>query len=78
MIADATREAEAALAAARTRAGEAGAELLKNAELRADSVLKDAESRAEEAKRKMMQETEREIARAAMLAAEKILREKSA
>ena len=72
------REAEALIAQARTRADEKGSELLRAAETRADSILKDAAARAEEAKRQAVLESGREITRAAMLAAEKILREKQA
>ncbi len=74
----AAREAEGMIAAARTRADERGAEIVKIAESRAAAALKDAMERGEEAKRAALKESEREIARAAMLAAEKILREKSA
>ena len=78
LVAHAAREAEGLVAAARTRADERGAEIIKDAETRAATTLKDAEERAEEEKRRALKEGEREIARAAMLAAEKILREKSA
>ena len=73
IVGGAAREAEALVAGARTRAGEAGSELLKAAEMQAERVLKDAAARAEESKRQALSESEREIARAAMLAAEKIL-----
>jgi len=75
---EAAREAEGIVASARTRADERGSEIVKAAQAQADAVLKDAAARAEEAKRQALQESQREIARAAMLAAEKILREKSA
>ena len=45
---------------------------------KASAILKEAQARAEEEKRLAMQESSKEIARAAMLAAEKILKEKSA
>ena len=77
-IARADREAEDLVAAARTQAGEKGIQLLKEAEARAAAVLADAEARAEEAKRQAFLQSEREIGRAAMLAAEKILSQKSA
>jgi F-type H+-transporting ATPase subunit b len=73
MVGNAAREAEALVAAARTRADERGTEIVKAAEVRAQAAIKDAAARAEEAKRQMVKESEREIARAAMLAAEKIL-----
>ncbi|OGG57308.1 ATP synthase F0 subunit B [Candidatus Kaiserbacteria bacterium RIFCSPHIGHO2_01_FULL_55_17] len=77
-IGEASREAESLVATARTRAEEKGAEIVKAAEARAASTLKDAQARAEEAQRQALRESSKEIARAAMLAAEKILREKSA
>ena len=73
LVGAAAREAETLVATARARAGESASEITKAAEARADSVLKDAKERAEEAKRQVALESEREIARAAMLAAEKIL-----
>jgi len=74
IVGTAAREAEGLVAAARTRADEKGSEIVKAAEARATQALKDAEARAEEAKRQAIIESEREIARAAMLAAEKILK----
>lgn len=78
LIGAAARNAEALVAAARLRADEKGSEILRAAEERADRVMKDAAERAEEAQRQALAESSKEIARAAMLAAEKILREKSA
>lgn len=78
MVADAAKEAEGLVATARTRASEMTAETTKAAEAKAGAILKDAQVRAEEAKRLAMQESAKEIARAAMLAAEKILKEKNA
>ncbi len=73
IVGGAAREAEALVASARARADERGVEIVKTAEARAAGVLKDAADRAEEAKRQALKESEREVARAAMLAAEKIL-----
>ena len=70
------REAEGLVAAARTRADEKGGEIVKSAEARANSIMKDAAAKAEESKRQALHETSKEITRAAMLAAEKILKEK--
>ncbi len=78
IVGTAAREAEALVATARARAGDMGHEIVKAAESRADGVMKDAAARAEEAQRNAMQESAKDIARAAMLAAEKVLREKSA
>ncbi|QQG37547.1 MAG: F0F1 ATP synthase subunit B [Candidatus Kaiserbacteria bacterium] len=77
LIGSASREAEGLVAAARTRAEGRADEIVKGAEGQAASILKDAAARAEEAKRAALQESQKEIARAAMLAAEKILREKA-
>lgn len=76
LIGGASREAEALVAAGRARADEKGGEIVRLAEERAQRLLKDAEARADEAKRQALQESSKEIARAAMLAAEKILRTK--
>ncbi|HTR18797.1 MAG TPA: F0F1 ATP synthase subunit B [Candidatus Paceibacterota bacterium] len=75
MVADASKEAEGLVAAARSRASEVTAESTKAAEAKASAILKEAQAHAEEAKRLAMQESSKEIARAAMLAAEKILKE---
>lgn len=74
IVGGAAREAETLVASARTRANEREVEIVKSAEARAAATIKDAAERAEEAKRLALKESEREIARAAMLAAEKILR----
>ena len=74
----AAKEAEQLVAAARSRADEKGNEIVKAAEARANAVIKEAGAHAEEAKRMALAESSKEIARAAVLAAEKILREKSA
>ncbi|MHB1086615.1 MAG: F0F1 ATP synthase subunit B [Minisyncoccota bacterium] len=78
LIGSASRDAEQLVASARARADEKGNQIVRDAEEKAQGVMKDAEARAEEAKRLALQESEKEIARAAMLAAEKILKEKSA
>ncbi len=77
MIGSAAREAEGLVLTARTRADEKANEIVKTAESRADVLLKDAQARAEEAKRLALQESSSEIARAAMLATEKLLRQKT-
>ncbi|TSC62846.1 MAG: F-type H+-transporting ATPase subunit b [Parcubacteria group bacterium Athens0416_74] len=78
LIGSASRDAEQLVATARARADEKGTQIVRDAEEKAHGVMRDAEARAEEAKRLALQESEKEIARAAMLAAEKILKEKSA
>lgn len=74
IVGSAAKEAEGLVAAARLRADEKGSEIVKAAQSRSDALLQEAEARAEEAQRQAIRGSEREIARAAMLAAEKILR----
>jgi len=78
IVGQADREAESILASARAQALEKRSELLKEAGARAENILADATARAEEAKRQALLESEREIARAAILAAEKLLKERAA
>ncbi len=78
IVGDAARQAEGLVAAARTRAEGTGSEIVKQAESRADGIMKDAALRAEEARRAALAASEKDIARAAMLAAEKILSQKNA
>lgn len=78
LVGSAARDAEALVASARTRADEKGSEIVRAAESRADAVMKEAAAKAEEAKRQALAESQKDIARVAMLAAEKILREKAA
>ena len=52
--------------------------MMKQAQARSDAMLADAQARAEEAKRQAIAESQRDIARAAMMAAEEILQERSA
>jgi len=76
IVGKAAQEAEGIVASARERAEEKGTELVGNAKARADSMLADAAARAEEIARKTHAESEKGIAKAAVLMAEKVLREK--
>lgn len=78
MVGEAAREAEALIATARSRAEEKGSDIVRTAEMKAHTILQDAAMQAEEAKRRALSESEKEITKAAVLAAEKILREKAA
>ncbi len=73
IVGAAVRDGEGIVATARDRAEERAEEIVENASDRADTIMKDASDRAEETKRRALQESEREITRAALLAAEKIL-----
>lgn len=76
LIASASKEAETIVLSARGRAEQEASEVAKRAQERADQLLAEAQARAEEAKRQALSAGQKEIARAAMLAAEKILKEK--
>ena len=76
LVASAGKEGEGMVAAASARATERAQEIVKAAEDKAASALAEAQAKGDEAKRKALQESEKEIARAAMLAAEKILKQK--
>lgn len=78
IVASASKEAESVVASARSRADEQSSDILKRSQERANQILTDAQARAEEVRRQALAAGEKEIARAAMLAAEKILKEKSA
>ena len=71
----ANRDAEAVIDRAKTHADEKGTEIIKTAEKKADDLLKDAELRATEIANQAHHEAEVEIAKTAVLAAEKILRQ---
>lgn len=77
IVGRAARDAEGMVLSARATAEEKGATIVASAEAKADGILKDAALRAEEARRQLLLASEKEIAKAAMLAAEKILREKA-
>lgn len=78
IVGKAAREAESLFSASRARASEEGAEIIKQAESRSGAILADAQAQAAEAKRQALLESEKEIARAAVLAAEKIMRNQGA
>jgi len=77
-IGEAAREAQSLVAQARASAEERKTGIIAEAEARAHAMLKDAEARIAEGERQAFQKSERDIAKAAMLAAEKILREHAA
>lgn len=76
IVAQASRDAEGLVSEARARADEKRAQLIHAAEGRAADILDEAHQRAEEAKRQALAASEREITKAAILAAEKILKQK--
>lgn len=71
-------EAEKIIVAARESADSLKTQLLKEAEARAAAVAREAEARAAEAITRARRESERDIARLAVLTAEKVLNENRA
>ncbi len=76
LVHGAETEAESIVAASRESAQAERSRIVKEAEARAASVEKDAEARAKEDAARMLRESEKEIARLSVLAAEKVLRSK--
>lgn len=74
VVKGAENEAEGIVASAREMAGSEKARIVKDAEDRAIQIAADAESRAVETAAKARRESEKEVARLAVLAAEKVLR----
>jgi F-type H+-transporting ATPase subunit b len=72
----AEREASNIVDVARKSAGDERNRIVKEAEARAAQVDKDAHARAEEVAAKSLRDSEKEIARLAMLAAAKVMAEK--
>ena len=78
IVASAAKDAEGLVGDARKRADEKRADMIRAAEAHAEGILAEANARAAEAQRQALAATEREIARTAMLAAEKLLKQRAA
>ncbi len=76
-VADADKKADGILATAREAANKEKASIVSAAESRAAQVAADAEARAAEEVSRARRESEKDIARLALLAAEKVIREKA-
>ena len=74
IIDQATQRASKLVEEGKQRATIQEAELMQQAEARSSHVLKEAHQKAEEAKRKALEDSQGEIARLAILGAEKILK----
>lgn len=72
----ATNEADDILATSKDRAQEKASSIVTEADTRADSILSGAQQRAEEMKEQALRESKEEIGKAAILAAERILKSK--
>ncbi|MEN9920381.1 MAG: F0F1-type synthase subunit b, F-type H+-transporting ATPase subunit b [Candidatus Parcubacteria bacterium] len=77
IIASANKEAEAMSARAKEHADKKADDILTEAQKKAEQVVKDAAMRGEEMKVQARKESEAEIAKLAILAAEKVLKEKA-
>jgi F-type H+-transporting ATPase subunit b len=75
-LSTADKEAGAILEHARLTAGNERTRILKETEQRAVRIASDAEARAQEVTAKALRDSEREVARLAILAAEKVMRAK--
>lgn len=73
IIASAEKEAEKIVDGAVKEGKDERAEIVKRAQDRGEQIARDAELQAAEAKRRALAESEKDIARMAVLAAEKIL-----
>lgn len=74
IVADARHEAETIVARAQDEGKSERTLIVKQAQDRAAQIVRDADLAAAEAQRKALKDSEAEVARAAVLAAEKILR----
>lgn len=74
ILTEATHQAEAIVDMARTQAKEKERDILKEVQDRGQKLLEEAEQRVQEDRRRLMESTADEVARMAVLAAEKVLR----
>jgi F-type H+-transporting ATPase subunit b len=77
IVREAHQEAEAVALRAKEHAAEKAAALVRDAEAKKARILEDAKREGEEMKSKLYKESEAEIAKTALLAAEKILKERA-
>ena len=75
VVGKADKEADAIVKSARVEGAEVHAKMLAEAEARAAQVARDAEARAQEDVARIKRESEKEIARLAVLAAEKVIKQ---
>lgn len=75
VVQGAERNAEDIVSSARDHAAVEKTRIVKEAEARAEQIAKDADARAQETAARALRESEKEVARLAVLAAEKALKE---
>lgn len=74
IVVQATRDADDIIARSKVRAEEVGQTIARSVEEKAASIVRDADARAKEIKEQALHESKAEIAQAALLVAEKLLR----
>jgi F-type H+-transporting ATPase subunit b len=74
IVVRAGKEAETMITQVRLRAKEKQAQLTREAEEQAERIVREAHTRSEEEKRRALEESKQDVAKAAVLAAEKIMR----
>ena len=77
VLSAAHKDAEGIASTAKNYADQKAAEIVAEAQIKAQNVVKNAESKGEDIKVQAQKESEAEIAKLAVLAAEKILKEKT-
>lgn len=77
VLSDANKEADVVLENAKVFANEKSTDIIKSAEEKAEGIVRDASAKGEELIKRSQKESEAEIAKVAVLAAERILTEKS-
>lgn len=77
ILAAANKDAEGVAANAKQYADEKAAAIVADAQTKAEGIVKDAQGKGEEIKVQAQKESEAEIAKLAVLAAEKVLSEKT-
>ena len=76
IVSKATTEGSKIVNDAKGRGNEKAAEIVTEANARSEAIISDANARANEAKERAMRESKDEITKTAILAAEKVLKEK--
>ncbi len=76
IISKATTVGNKIISDAKNRGDEKASEIISDANIRSESILADATARGKEAKERALRESKEEIAKTAILAAEKVLKEK--
>ena len=77
IIKEAHTEADDVVTRAQEEAKKERSDILKQAQDRAETIVKDATTQGEETQRALLRESEKEIAQTAILATEKLLKEKT-